>query len=54
MNTHYSQRAIHKHEREARDIGKSSFYLAWVMDEDEQVLTTKYTKYSYYDIFYTV
>ena len=25
-----SQRALHKHEKEAREAGKASFFLAWV------------------------
>eukprot|EP01041_Mallomonas_annulata_P004599 gene4599-9136_t len=29
-----SQRTIHKYERDSKISGKSSFYLAWVMDED--------------------
>eukprot|EP00611_Tribonema_gayanum_P020562 TRINITY_DN3768_c0_g2_i3.p1 TRINITY_DN3768_c0_g2~~TRINITY_DN3768_c0_g2_i3.p1 ORF type:complete len:507 (+),score=147.21 TRINITY_DN3768_c0_g2_i3:22-1521(+) len=33
---HVSQRVLHKHEREAREQGKASFYLAWIMDEDEE------------------
>jgi translation elongation factor EF-1alpha len=28
-------RTLSKYERESANIGKSSFYLAWVMDEDE-------------------
>lgn len=29
------QRVIHKYRKQAQDIGKSSFFLAWIMDEDE-------------------
>ena len=29
------QRTIHKYEKDSSTIGKSSFFLAWVMDEDE-------------------
>ncbi|CAM9140936.1 unnamed protein product [Pylaiella littoralis] len=31
-----SQRALHKQEKEAREAGKASFFLAWVMDEDQE------------------
>jgi len=29
-----SEREVRKYEREAREMGKASFYLAWLMDED--------------------
>ncbi len=29
-----SAREVRKYEREAREMGKASFYLAWLMDED--------------------
>ncbi|CAN0226470.1 unnamed protein product, partial [Ectocarpus fasciculatus] len=31
-----TQRALHKQEKEAREAGKASFFLAWVMDEDQE------------------
>eukprot|EP00904_Undaria_pinnatifida_P000821 jgi/Undpi1/1073/HiC_scaffold_10.g04536.m1 len=31
-----SQRVLHKHEKEAREAGKASFFLAWVMDENQE------------------
>jgi elongation factor 1 alpha-like protein len=33
---HVSKRALDKQERQAREQGKASFYLAWLMDEDEE------------------
>jgi hypothetical protein len=32
-----SEREVRKYEREAREMGKASFYLAWLMDEDRCV-----------------
>lgn len=32
-----SEREVRKYEREAREMGKASFYLAWLMDEDRWV-----------------
>ena len=32
-----SEREVKKYEREARAMGKASFYLAWLMDEDRYV-----------------
>ncbi|CAM9718629.1 unnamed protein product [Ectocarpus sp. 12 AP-2014] len=31
-----TQRVLHKQEKEAREAGKASFFLAWVMDEDQE------------------
>ncbi|CAN0361140.1 unnamed protein product, partial [Discosporangium mesarthrocarpum] len=33
---HVNQRTLHKQEKEAREAGKASFFLAWVMDEDQE------------------
>jgi hypothetical protein len=33
-----SEREVRKYEREAREMGKASFYLAWLMDEDRCVV----------------
>lgn len=33
-----TQRALHKQEKEAREAGKASFFLAWVSDDVAKVL----------------
>ena len=32
---HVQSRTVQKYEKDSASIGKNSFYLAWVMDEDE-------------------
>lgn len=42
-----SEREVRKYEREAREMGKASFYLAWLMDEDRCGLSCNFQTCAY-------